>query len=471
MHTEDLTPLVLMLFAAALAGLVLSRLRLPAVAGFILVGIVLGPAGFGMIENSSAVATLADLGVLMLLFVLGMELRLQSFRTLLPLAIAVTLAEIAVVTALALLLKPLLRGEATSAIVIGFVLAISSTAVGFKMIGEADGTQSRAGKLAAAVLVAQDLAVIPLLLVVGAMAPHSGAVDLALLGGKVVGAGALLIGFIVLLIRVKSFRFPASEFFLKDFDAGTLVVLVICFAAAAISGLLGLSPALGAFLAGLAVGHSTLWRTAHQLAQPVQSVLLFVFFLSIGLLIDLRYVATHPLLIALVLIVVTGGKTALNLVVLRLLRQPGDVAFPAALFLSPVGEFSFVLATAAAGAGTLTPDGHKLAIAVIASSLLVSPLWFVGARRAHGLASRGVSGVDTLFRHSYARELSFLSRLRLRARHRRSENHYSERKPPTAMERFDPDDDDDYLEPFVDVPRPTSPPAAPAFRRPQDPGG
>jgi len=447
MHSQDLTALALVLAAAVIAGLIMNRLRLPAVSGFILVGTVLGPTGFALIENSTAIETLADLGVLMLLFILGMELRLQSFRRLLPLAVGVTVAQILVMTGVASLVAQLASGETSSAIVIGFMLAISSTAVGIKMMGESGDAQSPAGKLAVAILVAQDLAVVPLLLIVNALAPHTGAIDTALVVGKLFGAGALLIGLIVLLTRVKSFRFPASEFFLKDFDVGTLGVLGICFAAATVSGLLGLSPALGAFLAGLAVGHSTLRRTAQTLAQPVQSILIFIFFLSIGLLIDLHYVLTHLWLILLVLAVVTLGKTTLNLAVLRALRQPGAIAFPAALFLSPVGEFSFVLATAGATAGALTPEGHKLAIAVIALSLLVSPVWFIGARRAHTLALRGITGADALLKESYARELLSLGRIAKR-KPRRAALEPMERRPPAAMTMAGRDDDDEFIEPW-----------------------
>ena len=405
---DDLTALAVVLAAAVIAGLVMNRVRMPAVAGFILVGVVLGPTGFGFIARSTSIETLADLGVLMLLFILGMELRLAAFRKLLPLAIGIAVAEILVFTAFTAGLAQLTAGETTSAVVIGFMLAISSTALAIKMMEDAGETRTAAGRLTVAVLVAQDLAVVPLLLLTGAMAPQAGANALAVAGLKLALAVGLLAGFIVLLTRIKSFRFPASEFLMKDFDVGTLGVLAVCFAAAAVSGLLGLSPALGAFLAGLAVGHSTLRRTALGLAQPVQSILLLIFFLSIGLLIDLGYVLHHLLLIAIVLAVVTVGKTALNFVLLHIVGQPGEVAFPAALFLSPVGEFSFVLATAAASAGALTPEGHKLAIAVIALSLLVSPLWFVGARRAHALALRGITEADSLFQQSYARELFFL---------------------------------------------------------------
>jgi CPA2 family monovalent cation:H+ antiporter-2 len=185
--------------------------------------------------------------------------------------------------------------------------------------------------------------------------------------------------------RVKSFRFPWSEYLLQDFDIGTLGVLGLCFTAAAISGLLGLSPALGAFLGGLAVGHSTLRRGALTMAQPVQSILLFVFFLSIGLLIDLHYLVAQAWVILFALVVVTGGKTFLNWLLLMLAGESFGTAVEASLFLSPVGEFSFVIASAGVAVGVLTEAGHKLAIAVIAMSLLVSPLWFLMARLFHGI--------------------------------------------------------------------------------------
>ena len=408
-HTQNLTALALVLAAAVLAGLGMSRLRLPSAAGFILVGIVLGPTGMGLIDRTDSLETLADLGVLMLLFLIGMELRLEAFRRLLPIALGVAMVEIIAAVAFTLTLSQFTTGETTSAIVIGFTLAISSTAVSMKMMEDSGEKQTPAGRLTLAVLVAQDLAVVPLLLVMDALRPGQFTPGIfAFVAVKLVLALMLLVGFIGLLTRVKSFRFPWSETILKDSDIGTLTVIGICFAAATTSGLLGLSPALGAFLGGLAIGHSTLARPARSLAEPIQSILLFFFFLSVGLLIDLNYIVDEFWLILIALAVVAVGKTFANLVILRLFGQPGDVAFPAALFLAPIGEFSFVLATTGAMNGELTPEAHKLAIAVIALSLLVSPLWFVGARRAHGLVTRGITEADSLFRQSYARELFLL---------------------------------------------------------------
>jgi CPA2 family monovalent cation:H+ antiporter-2 len=382
MHNQSLTALALLLAAAVAMGLFMSRLRLPAAAGFILVGVGLGPSGAGLIQPSQSIETLADLGVLMLLFIIGMELRLQAFRKLLPLALSVTLVTILLITSSIALFTHYVHGELSGGIVIGFMLSISSTAVAMKMMADVGEKNTQAGRLAVAILVAQDLGVVPLLLITNGLGAATGETALGI-AWRLALAFALLIGFIAALARIKSFRFPGDEYLLKDFDVGTLGIVGLCFAAAAISGLIGLSPALGAFLCGLLVGHSTLRRAAETMVAPVQSILLFVFFLSVGLLIDLRYLLDQMWVILAALVVVTGGKTFLNWLLLMLAGESFDLSVQASLFLSPVGEFSFVIASAGLAVGALSPDGHKLAIAVIAMSLLASPIWFLMARLMH----------------------------------------------------------------------------------------
>ncbi len=372
-----------MLAAAVALGLCMNRMRMPAAAGFILVGVALGPSGAALVNTSGDIELLAELGVLMLLFIIGMEMRLGAFTRTLPLALGVTGLTCLIIPTSVALFAWFVHGEVLGGIVIGFMLSISSTAVAMKMIEDSEEKDTPAGRLALAILVAQDLATVPLLLITSNLGKELTARTFLHLGLKMGVAFALLAVFIHVLNRIKSFRFPASEFLLKNSDIGTLGVLGICFASAALSGLGGLSPALGAFLGGLAVGHSTLRRGALSMAQPVQSILLFVFFLSVGLLIDLNYLIQHAWIIAAALVVVTGGKTVLKMILLTLGRQNLDTAFSASLFLSPVGEFSFVIASAGLLAGSLSPEGHKLAIAVIAMSLLASPIFFILARLAH----------------------------------------------------------------------------------------
>ena len=390
MHdTQNLTALALLLAAAVGCGLGMTRLRLPAAAGFILVGAGLGPSGAGLLDTSTSINTLAELGVLMLLFIIGMEMRLAQFAKSLPLALGITAATCAVIPASVALFTLAVGGEVLGGLVIGFMLSISSTAVAMKMMQEAEERDTHAGHMAVAILVAQDLAVVPLLLITTALGTPLTSAALLTVGGKLALAFLVLAVFIHVLNKIKSFRFPASEYLLKNFDIGTLGVLGICFASAAMSGLLGLSPALGAFLGGLAVGHSTLRRGALTMAQPVQSILLFVFFLSVGLLIDLDYLLQQIWVIGVALAVVTGGRTLLTLILLMLAGEKFEDAFSTALILSPVGEFSFIIASAGLSVGALSAEGYKLAIAVIALSLLVSPLFFLGARVAHRKATTG----------------------------------------------------------------------------------
>ena len=386
---QGLTAIALLLAAAVAMGLFMSRLRLPAAAGFILVGVVLGPSGAGMIATDTAIQTLAEMGVLLLLFIIGMEMRLGQFTKSLPVALGITGVTCAVIPTSVGLFTLAVGGEVAGGIVIGFMLAISSTAVAMKMMEDANHKESEGGRLALAILVAQDLAVVPLLLITESLGSAITAKSMLLVAGKLLLASCLLAVFIHVLNKIKSFRFPGSEFLLKNHDIGTLGVLGICFAAAAVSGLIGLSPALGAFLGGLVVGHSTLRRGALNMSEPVEAILLFVFFLSVGLLIDLAYLQQHIWVIAAALVVVTGGRTFLNFILLMLAGEKFHTAAVTSLILSPVGEFSFVIAGVGLGMGALSADGYKLAIAVIAMSLLASPIFFLVARVCHRKATTG----------------------------------------------------------------------------------
>jgi len=396
MHEQNLTALALLLAAAVALGLTMNRLRMPAAAGFILVGVGLGPSGLGLIQPDGAIETLAELGVLMLLFIIGMEMRLSAFARALPLALSITLLTIVIITSSVTLFTVIVHGEMLGGAVIGAMLSISSSAVAFKMMEDADEKDTAAGRTALAILIAQDLAVVPLLLITSALGTPMTVMALWSVGWRVMLALGLLAGGLMLLTRVKSFHIPGSEYLMKDADVGTLGVLGICFLCAALSGLLGLSPALGAFLGGLILGHTTLRRSALIMAQPVQSILLFVFFLSVGLLIDLNYLRQHAFIIGAALLVVTGGKTFLNWLLMMLAGETFLVSLETSLFLSPVGEFSFVIAGAGLAVGALSAEGHKLAIAVIAMSLLATPVWFLFARvfHRHALGRLRIMGLN-----------------------------------------------------------------------------
>ena len=158
------------------------------------------------------------------------------------------------------------------------------------------------------------------------------------------------------------------------------------FSLTAISGLLGLSTAYGAFVAGLIIGNSDARVALHKAVEPIQAVLLMVFFLSIGLLIDVRFIADNWHNVLIVLAAVTVLKTVINVAILHFLGKPWDRAFHAGVVMAQTGEFSFIIVAAGLASKAISPDSYRLMVTVIALSLLISPMWQALARHLHDLA-------------------------------------------------------------------------------------
>ena len=404
-HSE-ITFIALVVVVALLCGMAMSRLKLPALVGYILAGVVLGPSGFGLVEDRDRINLLAELGVLMLLFLIAMELSLQAFKTVWRIALIGTALQVGGAILVMLLLSLVFGWTVQIAILLGFVIALSSTAVVIKMLDDIGELHSEVGRLTIAILIAQDLAVVPMMLILNGMASASGFGFLDLL------PIAFAVGFLVVFVRFLSRRKPVSlpfgRWVVGHRDLTPLAALAPCFAAATVTGLLGLSAAYGAFLAGLFIGASSDRQVIIEATRPIQSVLLMVFFLSIGLLIDLAYIWHNLGAVLVLLLVITLGKTAINVAILRFMGEPWPRAFLTGVVLGQIGEFSFVLAALGLGNGLIEQDGHRLVVTVIALSLIISPLWIDVARRLHDLAGRGISNRDELIEGLYPEEASSL---------------------------------------------------------------
>ena len=203
----------------------------------------------------------------------------------------------------------------------------------------------------------------------------------------VIGSILILLVLLWFLARRRGINFPVEALARGQADLIAVGVMALCFGAAAISGLFGISTAYGAFLAGLVLGASTDRATLLRVTLPLQGVLLMVFFLSIGLLIDVMFILENLEAIFLMLLLVTLGKTAMNVGILRLLKEPWPRAWLGGVALGQVGEFSFVLVALGLSTGAVDQEGYRLFIAVIALSLIISPVWLNSARRIQSLAS------------------------------------------------------------------------------------
>ncbi|CAA7615784.1 Iron transporter MagA [Candidatus Terasakiella magnetica] len=405
LHHPELTAAAVVALAALLCGALMTRMKQPAIVGYILAGVVLGPSGFTLVSNREAISTLAEFGVLMLLFAIGMKLDLRKFLSVWKTALFTTLLQIAGSVGTAMLLRHALGWSMGLSLVLGCAVAISSTAVVIKMLEGAGELDTPVGRTTVGILIAQDMAVVPMMLLLEAMESNAIApTDIT----KVV-LSMLVLAVLFWGLSKGKVRLPLTGRVIHDSDLSTLAALAWCFGAAALSGVLDLSPAYGAFLGGVVLGNSDHRDTLVKRTQPIQSVLLMVFFLSIGLLLDFKFIWKHLGAVLTLLLMVTLFKTALNVAALRLLRQDWPSAFLAGVALAQMGEFSFLLAETAKAGHLITAQETRLVVAVAVLSLILSPFWLFTMRRMHRVASH-VSSFHELVSGLYGNEAGAVAR-------------------------------------------------------------
>ena len=374
MHVDpNLTAIAVVFSVALLCGLLLMRLKQPAIVGYILAGMILGPSGFGIIEETSAAKTLAELGVLLLLFLIGMELSLRAFKTVYKIAFFVVLVQIVLSVCTTSLVALVMEWSVQQGILLGFVLAVSSTAVTVKVLDDIGELRTQFGRITVGVLIAQDLAVVAMLLIIEALNPNA-SFDYSIIWRTAV-ALIIVVVLIKFLSRRERMRLPLRSAFGVDREVVPIAALAFCGVCATASGLMGLSTAFGGFLAGLVVGNSSERQIVLRGTRPIQSVLLVVFFLSVGLLIDINFFFENLGTLLVVFILATVAKGLINVIALRISGQPWEQSVIAGVTLGQIGEFAFVIASVGLTVGAINTDGYKIAVAVIALSLMLGPVW------------------------------------------------------------------------------------------------
>jgi CPA2 family monovalent cation:H+ antiporter-2 len=360
------------LLSLASAGLAMTeRLRLPSVVGFLVVGAIAGPGMLGLVSEPDRVRDLAEIGVIFLLFEIGLELPIERLRTLWKAAlvaggfqVGLTLAAVAGVTHAFGLTWP-------AALVVGAGVSMSSTAIVLRLLTDEGQIDAPGGQLAVSILLMQDLAIVPFLLFIPLLAGESTALsEVASAIGRMVGA-LLVVGFGVwflvprILDRVAQTR--SGELF-------SLLALLIVLGSALTAETLGLTLAVGAFLAGVAASGSPY---AHQLFSevvPLRGVLLGIFFTAVGMFFEPSEVIEAPGTFLLDVFAITLGKLLIILIAgMVLLRRSLRVSLEAGLSLCQMGEFSFVLLGVAGQAGLIEPVLQQRVIGASIATLLISP--------------------------------------------------------------------------------------------------
>jgi CPA2 family monovalent cation:H+ antiporter-2 len=363
---------VLVIFTLAVGVLlVCQRLNLPTVVGFLLTGILAGPYGFGLISAIEEVEILAEIGVMLLLFTIGVEFSLKEFMRMKKSVVLGGSLQVILTFLVSFAIATRLGRPFNEAVFIGFFFSLSSTAIVLKILQEKAQFDSPHGRMALAVLIFQDIIVVPMILLTPLLAG-----EVANLG-KSLGFLALKgIGVFVLVTVSARWIVPGLLYQIarsRSRELFLLSVLVMCFGVAWLTYLAGLSLALGAFLAGLIISESEYGYHALGNIVPFRDVFTSLFFVSIGMLLDLGFLIKHPDQVALITVAAIIAKTFIATVAVLLLGFPLRTAIIAGLTLCQVGEFSFILARFGVDYGLLGGDTFQLFLAVAVITMGVTP--------------------------------------------------------------------------------------------------
>lgn len=367
-----------LLFGLCIAvAMVFHRLRMPPMVGFLAAGALVGPNALGLVSHPDLVKQLAELGVVALLFTVGIELsNVQIRRLRRPVMVggAVQILGTVILGALVAILSGLDWGQA---IFIGFLLSLSSTAAITKLLGDRGELNAPSGRMAVAICIAQDLAVVPMILILPLLAGGGG--DLLTTLGEVLRSLGLLaltaVGAHLMMPRILDMvsRTRSRELFV-------LAVITLCLSVAIITAYLGLSLALGALIAGFVLGRSDYQHQAVSEIEPFRDALGSLFFVSIGMLFDYRIVIDAPGMVIISLMAVVFGKMLFAWLAIRTLKMPNWLSIRSGLMLAQVGEFSFVLAQVARGQGLMPSNLEKIFYLVAVLSIAATPALFAWGR-------------------------------------------------------------------------------------------
>lgn len=402
MHIETLSlrEVIVFLVAAGVVVPLIHRLKVSPVLGFLAVGLVIGPhglarftdaapwLGYAVIDDLEGVRALAEIGVMFLLFMIGLELSLDRLWAMRRLVFGLGGAQVVVTGAVIAVIASLFDNTLPVAMVIGGAFALSSTAIVMQLLAENRRLGTATGRTSFAILLFQDLAVLPILLLVAAFAAQSDR-PVVLAFGLAIGQAVIAVAVILVIGRLvirPLFRFIGSTASREMFLALVLLVIV---GTALSTQQAGLSLALGAFLAGLLLAE-TEYRYAIEVdIEPFKGLLLGLFFVSVGMSIDLAQVAANPLWLIASVFGLFLVKGPIIFALARLFGEPRSVALEAALLLGQGGEFAFVIIGMAAGLALIPGDTVQFMLIVAGLTMIATPPVAHAARRlARTVAAR-----------------------------------------------------------------------------------
>jgi K+:H+ antiporter len=366
-----LADLLILLLASVPIAFICHRLRLPVMVGFMVTGVLIGPSALRLIKDLHAIELLAEVGIALLLFTIGLEFSLRRLMEMKRLVLVGGGLQVVLTILIALAVEKLLGKPTNQALFFGFLVAMSSTAIVLKSYAERLEIDTLYGRASVGILLFQDLCIVPMMLLVPILSGQEGS-SMANIAGAI-GKAAAVIGGIVFTARkiVPFLLYQVTQ--LRSFEVFIIFVVLAPLGTAWLTSRFGLSMAVGAFIAGLVLSES---EYSHQIVSdilPFRDVFNSIFFISIGMLLSLNSLAQNFPAVMIWLAAIIVGKTIVVAMVARLFRYSLRVSIILGIGLAQVGEFSFILAKAGSAQNLLSQTDYQLFLAASILSMITTP--------------------------------------------------------------------------------------------------
>jgi K+:H+ antiporter len=371
MHIPLIQDILILLGFSIIVVFILQRFHLPSILGFIITGIIIGPYGLSLINAIHEVEIISEIGVILLLFVIGMELSLKQLVSMRKTVFIGGLLQVGLSVIVATLIYKFLGFAWNEAVFIGFLFSLSSTAIVLKILQDRNEISAPHGRNALGILIFQDIIVVPMLLVTPIMAGQSDDIGMAVLM-------LLLKSGLVIVITYISARYLVPRLMhlivkTQNKELFLLTTIAICIAVAFLTSEAGLSLALGAFLAGLIISESEYGHQATSTILPFRELFTSVFFISIGMLLDLQFFLENALVVLPLVLVVFILKGTIASLATAILKYPPRTVLLTGLALFQIGEFAFILSKVGIESGLLTDEMNQYFLSVSIVTMLFTP--------------------------------------------------------------------------------------------------
>ena len=364
-----------------LFGLLLKRFNQPYIIAYIITGVILGPSGFGMVSDVHVAELVGEFGLVILMFFIGMEISLRDFINKWRIALFGTGLQVVFSILIILLIGSIYGWEFKRVLLIGFIISLSSSAVVIKLVQDGGLSQSKIGQHVISILLTQDVLIVPMIVI---MSFFGEGINIQQIGLQILG-GVLTAGFLIFLLKKKTIHLPFDKYLRHDHELQVFASMIVCFGLAFITSSFELSAGLGAFVAGLFVHASPSTRWLHDSLHSFRVVLISVFFLSIGFLIDMDFLVRNWIIVSILVLAAYVSNHGINAFALKMLGNRWRESLFGGSLLAQVGEFSFVLASLGYHANIITNFSYQLTIIVISITIFISPFWVLFTKTALGI--------------------------------------------------------------------------------------